>query len=150
MKNLAERICEVLNGFEGRTCDFLPESLGMSVPAAGVFFQSGVKERRYLDGSVGLRIPFAVRMRIDGICGRDRLDIFASFMSLAEYLRGSSFVMEIDGGRIDGIFSKGVPTRVSVFADGCEEYMMAFEADVLWYSPFGVKENEEEKDDGSV
>ena len=145
MKNLAERICEILNGFEGRKCDFLPESLGMNGPAAGVFFQSGVKERRYLDGSVRLRIPFAARMRIHGICGRERLDVFSCFMSLAEYLRGYTFGMEIDGGRIDGIFSKGVPTRVLVSADGCEEYVMKFEADVLWYSPFWVKKNEEEE-----
>jgi len=132
---LSERICEYLNGFEGRLCCFLPESLGSDLPSGGVFFQSGVKGTAFYDGSVRLRIPFDLRVRIGGISVREKLECSDFLWGLGAYVRRNPLQAEIEGGLIEGIAVKDGTWRASAYDDGCEEYRLSFEVTVLVESP---------------
>lgn len=130
MTALWERICSCLNGYEGRMCDFLPQYLDENTPSAGVFVRSEGKERRYYDGSVCLRIPFEVRLRVNAYSVRSRLDALVCLMGLARYIRCVSLWEAVEDGQIMGIRAEGGPYRGAVLSDGCEEYGLRFSVDV--------------------
>ncbi len=142
MEALWERICCYLNGFEGRLCDVFPESIGDARPAAGIFVQSGGQGKKYLDGTVYLRIPFVLFLRINAYSGREKLNGLASLMGYLDYIRRVPLIAALEGGRIVGIRAVGVPYRSQVFADGGEEYKMSFSVDVRLDSPYLELEEE--------
>ena len=144
MEALWEMVCSYLNGFEGRICDVLPEEIGKNRPCAGIFVQSGMKEKAYLDGSVCLRIPFMLCLRINAYSVREKLDGLGSLMGFLRYVRTVPCRGVFEGGRIVGIHGTDIPYRSAVFDDGGEEFKMVFSVDV-WLDSlvFGLTEKED-------
>ena len=143
MEALWERICGYLNGFEGRLCDVFPEDISTVRPAAGIFAETGVKEKAYFDGTMRLRIPFVLLLRINAYSVRERLNAMANLVGFSEYMRCVPFRAALEGGRIMGLRVNGIPYRSKVFSDGSEEYRLEFFADVRLDSP-DVRLEEEE------
>ncbi len=130
MEALWEMVCSYLNGFEGRICDVLPEEIGKNRPCAGIFVQAGTKEKAYLDGSVCVRIPFMLCLRMNAYSVREKLDGVGSLMGLLRYVRTVPCRGEFKGGHIVGIHGTDIPYRSVVFDDGGEEFKMNFSVDV--------------------
>lgn len=130
MRDLLERVCGYLNGFEERLCDFLPETFGSSNPQASAALLPDIREKRYVDGSCRADIPFEIRLRIGGSSMRGKLDAVKFFGSLAEYMRENPMRGEADGGKITGIRPNGGCTKSAVLKNGDEEYRMAFYVEV--------------------
>ena len=130
MTGLWERISSYLNGFEGRICDILPQTLDKGFPAAGVFSRAEGKERCYYDGSVCLRIPFEVRLRINAFTVRSKSEGLNSLIGLMEYIRSTPLWDTVEGGQIRGVRVNGIPYRCSEFSDGSEEYCLRFYVDM--------------------
>lgn len=126
MTDLLERLCGYLDGFEGRLCDFLPETFGSGNPQASVSILPDIVERRYVDGSYCAEIPFEIRLRIDGASMRGKLDAVRFFGELAAYMKENPMEEEADGGRIVGIRPNGGCTKSAVLRNGDEEYRMRF------------------------
>lgn len=131
MTDLLERICGYLNGFEGKLCDFLPETFGSSNPQASAALLSEVHTRRYVDGSCCADIPFEIRLRINGVSIRGKLDAVKFFGELAEYMKKNPMKEEADGGKIIGISPNGGCTKSAVLQNGDEEYRMQFYIQVI-------------------
>jgi len=131
MTDLWERVCARLNGYAGRICDILPETLSQHYPSAGIFVQSEVQEKEYADGTVCLRIPFQLRIRMKPRTVKERLRVLSSLEGLGEYLKKNRVREPLDGGVLLDVGAEGMPTRSAVFDNGSEEYKMRFYLTVM-------------------
>ncbi len=120
MKELSERLCTFLDGFEGRLCPFLPETMGEGTPACGVFLKGDVEVKTYVDGSAIRTVPVEVRVRIGGVSAREKLDVHGMFATLGDYVKGARRV----GGPILSVEPLGGSEKVASHLNGEEEYRM--------------------------
>jgi len=128
---LLSKICNHLNNWQQRMCDFWPESpdgvlsassAGRGLPCAVVSAASGaVKLRQYVDGGYVGQFPFRVGIRIAGVTSADRLAVLDFFDNLTVYLE--AFVPAPDSMR-EYIRCRltALPTKDSTGKDGTEEY----------------------------
>ncbi len=120
--NLSEILCDYLNGFEERPCDVLPETLGSVCPAAGVFLKGDTIPKTYVDGTSVVTVPFEVRIRINAVSPREKLDILEHFSALAAYVKAHPLqAMGIQDIKVTEGWEK-----TAIFPSGEEEYGMGF------------------------
>ncbi|MBE6598951.1 MAG: hypothetical protein E7638_05865 [Ruminococcaceae bacterium] len=122
MTDLPERICAYLNGFGGRICDLVPETMSDVNPCGGMFMKSAVKTRKYVDGSAVSEIPFEIRVRTDGVTVREKLDVHEYFAAISAYVKDNPMA----GDGICGMEPVGGGERCAVLPGGDEEYRMEF------------------------
>lgn len=124
-KSILNAICTLLNTWEERPADFLPETEG-NVPGGVVTALSASRQiKRYIDGSYTGQFPFAVSLYTDGSSPGGKLTVLGQLESLTEWL--SAHLPPDDTGKVfTKIRQTTLPAKAAVWQDGTEEYRAAF------------------------
>jgi len=124
-KSILTVICALLNTWEGRPADFLPETEG-AVPGAVVTALSGTHQiKRYIDGSYMGQFPFAVSLYTDGVSPGEKLLVLGKLDMLSHWL--TDHLPPADSSRVyTRIRCTVLPAKASVWDDGTEEYRASF------------------------
>ena len=114
-------LCRVLNRWNDRPEDFLPETTG-GVPGLAVFSQASADpvKKRYIDGRCVCTLPFAIRYTVGGAVPAEMADALAVFERCTAYLQtllpsAADFVC-------DAIRQVSTPAKTAVWEDGTVEY----------------------------
>ncbi len=118
-------LCRVLNRWDDRPEDFLPETTG-GVPGLAVFSQASADpvKKRYIDGRCVCTLPFAIRYTVGGAVPAEKADALAFFDRCTAYLRthmptAADFVC-------DAIRQVSTPAKTAVWEDGTVEYAVQY------------------------
>lgn len=124
-KSILNALCTLLNSWEGRPSDFLPETEGN--PKGGVItaLSASRQIKRYIDGSYTGQFPFAVSLYTNGFIPSGKLAVLGHFDVLTEWL--SDHLPPDGNGRIfTKIRQATLPAKAAVWPDGTEEYRAGF------------------------
>ena len=124
-KSILNALCVLLNTWESRPAEFLPETEG-EVPGAVITALSATQQiKRYIDGSYTGQFPFAVSMYADGASPGGKLAVLGKFDALNEWF--SCHVPPKDSSRVfTKIRQTTLPAKAAVWQDGTEEYRAGF------------------------
>ncbi len=134
-KSILKALCTLLNTWEDRPSDFLPETEG-NVPGGVITaLSAGRQIRKYIDGSYTARFPFAVSMYTDGTSPIGKLAVLGRFDVLTEWF--ADHLPPDENGRVfTKITQTTLPAKSAVWEDGTEEYRAGF---VLEYNVYNTK-----------
>ncbi|MBQ7922288.1 MAG: hypothetical protein IJ325_06895 [Clostridia bacterium] len=124
-KSILNALCTLLNTWEDRPWDFLPETEG-KVPGGVITALSASRQiKRYIDGSYTGQFPFGVSLYTDGASPAGKLAVLGQFESLTDWL--SAHLPPDENGKVfTKIRQTTLPAKASVWQDGTEEYRAAF------------------------
>lgn len=112
-KKIPEFLCEFFNG--AGLITFMPEIWRED---CGAIFMDGASfAKRFVDGSGEVSVKFNVAIRSEGYAAGDRLRVFETFASLAEYvskksaINGDAKILPLGGVKLYGIYSDGAEYR---------------------------------------
>ena len=124
---LLREICRILNRFDGRERDFLPETTEEAVNASAVALAAGRRcVREYVDGSRLMEVPFRVRVRAAGGSPAVGLGTVSFLESLADWLEESGADEAGENSGIRSVRRTDGPVKAAEFESGDMEFVSDF------------------------
>ncbi len=110
-------LCQVLNRWEERPGDFIPEQ-ETGVPGVSIRLLAGEPtEKRYIDGRCVCTLPFAIQRVVSGKEPRELVDALSFFDRCTAYLAGA-----VSDLSCDRVIQAATAARTATGEDGAAEY----------------------------
>ena len=124
---LLREICRLLNRFDGRERDFLPETTEEAASAAAVTLAAGRRcVREYVDGSRLMEVPFRVRVRTAGGSPVRGLRTISLLEALADWLEKNGADEAGGNSGIRSVRRTDGPVKAAEFESGDMEFVSDF------------------------
>ncbi len=124
---LLREVCSLLNRFEGRERDFLPETTEEMADAASVALAAGRRcVREYVDGSRLMEVPFRGRVRTAGGSPVGGLRAVSLLDALADWLEKNGTDEAGENSDIRSVRRTDGPVKAAEFESGDMEFVSDF------------------------